>query len=78
MQPYIAKLLQRQDLTVEEAEVAMHTIMSGEATPAQIGGYLIGLRMKGETVDEIAGSATPPARAATARTRSTSPPPPRL
>lgn len=57
MQPYIAKLLQRQDLTVEEAEVAMHTIMSGEATPAQIGGYLIGLRMKGETVDEIAGSA---------------------
>ncbi len=57
MQPYIAKLLQREILTADEAEAAMHTIMSGEATPAQIGGYLIALRMKGETVDEITGSA---------------------
>jgi anthranilate phosphoribosyltransferase len=50
-------VLQRQDLTTEEAEAAMQHIMAGEATPAQIGGYLIALRMKGETVDEIAGSA---------------------
>ena len=35
----------------------MNAIMGGEATPAQIGSYLTALRMKGETVDEIAGSA---------------------
>lgn len=53
----IAKLVQGQDLTFEEAYFAMNQIMSGEAEPAQIGGFLIGLRMKGETVHEIAGSA---------------------
>ncbi|MBN2387772.1 MAG: anthranilate phosphoribosyltransferase [Anaerolineales bacterium] len=56
LKPFIAKVLQRQDLTIAEAEEAMQTIMTGGATPAQIGGYLVGLRMKGETVDEIAGS----------------------
>jgi anthranilate phosphoribosyltransferase len=40
-----------------QAEAAMDVIMRGEATPAQIGSYLTALRMKGETVDEIAGSA---------------------
>jgi anthranilate phosphoribosyltransferase len=40
-----------------QAEAAMNVIMSGEATQAQIGSYLTALRMKGETVDEIAGSA---------------------
>ena len=57
LKPQIAKLLGGENLTDREAEVAMETIMRGEATPAQIGGYLVALRMKGETVDEIAGSA---------------------
>jgi len=51
------KLLSHEDLTEHEAEVVMSQIMSGEATPAQIGAYLIALRMKGETVNEITGSA---------------------
>ncbi len=57
LKPYIAKVMQHEDLTVEEAETAMELIMTGQATQAQIGGYLIGLRMKGETVEEITGSA---------------------
>jgi anthranilate phosphoribosyltransferase len=44
-------------LNVNEAEAVMHQIMTGEATEAQIGAYLMGLRMKGETHDEIMGSA---------------------
>ncbi|MCI0714232.1 MAG: anthranilate phosphoribosyltransferase [Chloroflexi bacterium] len=46
-----------EDLSREEAEAAMRDIMTGEATPAQIGGYLLSLRMKGETIEEITGSA---------------------
>jgi anthranilate phosphoribosyltransferase len=57
LKPYIAKLIQRQNLSEEEARAAMEIIMTGQATPAQIGGYLVALRMKGETVAEIAGSA---------------------
>lgn len=57
LKPHIAKLLQHKDLTAAEAEQAMQIIMTGQATPAQIGGYLVALRMKGETVDEITGSA---------------------
>lgn len=53
----IAAVINGRDLSFEEAEVAMNAIMSGEATPAQIGGYLVALRMKGERVAEIAGSA---------------------
>ena len=45
------------DLRVGEAEAVMRQIMSGEATEAQIGAYLMGLRIKGETPDEITGSA---------------------
>ena len=44
-------------LQADEAEAVMNQIMSGEATEAQIGAYLMGLRMKGETDDEIIGSA---------------------
>ena len=53
----IAEVINGRDLTMEQAEAAMDVIMRGEATPAQIGSYLTALRMKGETVDEIAGSA---------------------
>ncbi len=53
----IAHLIQRQDLTETEAYFVMSEIMRGEATPAQIGGYLVALSMKGETIGEIAGSA---------------------
>jgi anthranilate phosphoribosyltransferase len=57
MQAAIARLLDGHDLTRDEAREAMNTIMSGEATPAQIGGFLVALRLKGETAEEIAGCA---------------------
>ena len=57
IQPALEALLEPRDLSREEARDAMGTIMSGDATPAQIGGFLIALRMKGETPDEIAGFA---------------------
>jgi len=57
IKPYLAKVMHGHDLTLEEAEQAMEIIMSGQATDAQIGGYLVALRMKGETVAEITGSA---------------------
>ncbi len=52
----IVKLADRLPLTEKEAEAAMNEIMDGAATPAQIAAYLMGLRIKGETVEEIAGS----------------------
>ncbi len=57
LKPYIAKLINRENLSAEEAQQAMTIIMSGQATPAQIGGYLVALRLKGETTEEVAGSA---------------------
>lgn len=57
LKPFIAKLIQFQDLSETEAEEAMCIIMDGQATQAQMGGYLVGLRMKGITVHEITGSA---------------------
>ncbi len=53
----IAKLAQREDLSLEESYYAMRQIMSEEAEPAQIAGFLVGLRIKGETSHEIAGCA---------------------
>lgn len=57
MQSAIAAVIENQDLSSSEMEAVMRLIMTGEATPAQIGGFLIGLRMKGETVNEIAAAA---------------------
>jgi anthranilate synthase/phosphoribosyltransferase len=56
LKPFIAKAINRADLTPVEAEEAMNIIMTGQATPAQIGAYLVALRMKGETIAEITGS----------------------
>lgn len=53
----IANVVERHDLSAGDMEAVMRSIMTGQATPAQIGGFLIGLRMKGETVDEIAAAA---------------------
>src|ERR1700682_649728 len=64
IQQAIIKVSKHQHLTLEEAEAAMDEIMPGAATPAQIGGYLMGLRLKGETVEEITGSARSMRRAA--------------
>ena len=50
---YIPVLLENHDLTPEQAESAMMDIMTGQATPSQISAFLIGLKKKGETVDEI-------------------------
>lgn len=57
LKPYIAKLIQQRNMSQEEAYQAMEIIMTGQATDAQIGAYLVGLSMKGETVAEITGSA---------------------
>jgi len=57
MQAAIKAVTEAKNLTADEMTSVMRTIMTGEATQAQIGGFLIGLRMKGETVDEIASAA---------------------
>ncbi|MBT5031331.1 MAG: anthranilate phosphoribosyltransferase [Proteobacteria bacterium] len=57
IQGAIAKVLQHEDLSAAEMQAVMTQIMTGEATPAQIGGFLVGLRMKGETVEEITAAA---------------------
>ena len=49
----LTALLEKRDLSVSESTWAMRRIMSGEATPSQLGGFLVALRAKGETVDEI-------------------------
>jgi anthranilate phosphoribosyltransferase len=53
----IRSVMAKQDLSSADMTAVMKTIMTGQATPAQIGGFLVGLHMKGETIDEIAAAA---------------------
>ena len=57
MKQALDQLLERHDLSGEEMAAVMRVIMTGGATPAQIGGFLVALRMKGETVGEITAAA---------------------
>jgi len=57
LSPYLERVSQRQNLSVEEAREAMHTILNGGASQPQIAGFLMALRTKGETVDELVGFA---------------------
>ena len=57
IQQAIEAAIQQQDLDKDAMVEVMRTIMTGDATPAQIAGFLVALRMKGETVDEIAAAA---------------------
>ena len=57
MQTALQCLLDKQDLSPEQMREVMSIIMTGAATPAQIAGFLIALRGKGETIDEIAAAA---------------------
>jgi anthranilate phosphoribosyltransferase len=57
IQEALGRLLEGRHLARREAREVMEEIMRGEATPAQIGGFLVALRLKGETADEIAGCA---------------------
>jgi anthranilate phosphoribosyltransferase len=56
LKPLIAKIADATPLSVDEARTAFDIIMSGNATPSQIGAVLMGLRVRGETVDEITGA----------------------
>ncbi len=56
LKPHIAKVAAGGALTFEEAREAFDIIMSGDATPGQIGGFLMALRVRGETVSEISGA----------------------
>ena len=53
----IISLSNREDLSYDTAKEVMNEIMDGKATPVQISAYLTSLAMKGETIDEISGSA---------------------
>jgi len=57
IQEAIKKVISREDLTEDEMHSVMNDIMTGNATDAQIGGFLVGLSMKGETIDEIVAAA---------------------
>ena len=57
IQAAIKAVIAHQDLSGDEMKSVMQQIMTGECTPSQIGGFLVGLRMKGETVDELSAAA---------------------
>ena len=57
MKAAIATVVDRRDLTMEEMQETMKLIMTGQATDAQIGGFLVALRMKSESIEEITGAA---------------------
>lgn len=57
MKDMIGRVAGGETLSQDDAESAFDTMMSGEATPSQIGGFLMALRVRGETVDEITGAA---------------------
>ena len=55
--PYLARVASRQDLSAPEAKAAMLALLGGQVGPAQMAGFLVALRMKGETADELVGFA---------------------
>ncbi|MFT6311293.1 MAG: anthranilate phosphoribosyltransferase, partial [Porticoccus sp.] len=55
MQTAVAHLIAGENLSQTQMMDVMRLIMTGEATPAQIGGFLVALSIKGETIDEITG-----------------------
>ncbi len=55
--PFLHRVAERENLSAAEAEQAMNVILAGEATTAQIGAFLVALRMKGETGEEVLGFA---------------------
>ncbi len=57
MQDAIRSVLEKRDLSTQEMTTVMELIMTGDASPAQIGGFLVGLRSKGESIDEITAAA---------------------
>ena len=58
MKEYLQKVMDGKNLDQNDTASAFELIMSGEATSAQIAGFIIALRMKGETSEEIAGAAS--------------------
>lgn len=58
LKPFIARVANGESLSRDESRQAFDILMSGAATPSQIGGFLMALRVRGETVDEIAGAVT--------------------
>lgn len=56
LKPFLGQIANGQTLSVEDAEAAFNVIMSGDALESQIGAFLMGLKMRGETVDEITGA----------------------
>ena len=58
LKPLVGKVAAGESLSVDETAQAFDIMMSGEAKPSQIGGFLMALRVRGETVDEITGAAT--------------------